>query len=311
MTARRIVAVALAIIVLVGGVAVAQTSRRFTDVPVDHPQADAIEWAADVGLTAGYDDGTFRPATPLSKRHAVVFMERFYDQILQADESDGFTRGDMMVLLHAITDPDDYRWTVIGSFHGWTPTETEAKQILAQRWPYITDRIVSIDTHYLDAASLAQRCGNWGHGTPVACAKPSYNLALLGPTVSENVATHVHEYAHVLHGMMNRDRPVWNWDYCWGLGGGNCSSSPLEFVAEAVTMALVQPCGRRTPTGECLGTVPHVDEWLTKAQMVMDWLTWGFTKRVELGDDYSAPELGYWTFDDWDAFYAETGVIRG
>ena len=63
-----------------------------------------IEWAAEIGVTTGYDDGTFKPQRPLSKRHAVVFMERYYDQILQADESEDFTRGDMMVLLKAIND---------------------------------------------------------------------------------------------------------------------------------------------------------------------------------------------------------------
>ena len=60
--------------------------------------------AAEVGVTLGYTDGTFKPERPLSKRHAVVFMERYYDEILGADESENFTRGDMMVLLKAIND---------------------------------------------------------------------------------------------------------------------------------------------------------------------------------------------------------------
>ena len=100
----------LAVIVLAAGVigaltatAVAQ-SQRFPDVAPDHYAFEAVEWAAQVGVTTGYTDGTFKPQRPLSKRHAVVFMERYYDEILGADESADFTRGDMMVLLKAIND---------------------------------------------------------------------------------------------------------------------------------------------------------------------------------------------------------------
>ena len=82
----------------------ASQSRRFPDVPPDHPASAAVEWAADAGLTTGYSDGTFRPQQPLGRWHAVVFMERYYDQVLQADESEDFTRGDMMLLLKAIDD---------------------------------------------------------------------------------------------------------------------------------------------------------------------------------------------------------------
>ena len=93
--------VALAIVDV--GTAVAQ-SQRFPDVPPDHYAFGAVEWAAGVGVTAGYSDGTFKPQRPLSKRHAVVFVERYYDEILQADESEDFSRGDMMVLLKSIND---------------------------------------------------------------------------------------------------------------------------------------------------------------------------------------------------------------
>ena len=81
-----------------------EAGQRFPDVPVDHYAFEAAEWAAEVGVTTGYPDGTFKPEQPLIKRHAVVFMERYYDEILQAEESEDFTRGDMMVLLKAIND---------------------------------------------------------------------------------------------------------------------------------------------------------------------------------------------------------------
>ena len=73
-------------------------------MPPDHYAYEAIEWAAEVGVTTGYTDGTFKPERPLNKRHAVVFIERYYYQILQASQSEDFTRGDMMVLLKAIND---------------------------------------------------------------------------------------------------------------------------------------------------------------------------------------------------------------
>ncbi|MXZ97746.1 MAG: S-layer homology domain-containing protein [Acidimicrobiaceae bacterium] len=98
-----IACVVAAVVAVPGSTAIAQ-SQRFPDVPPDHYAFEAIEWAAEAGVAAGYTDGTFKPQQPLSKRHAVVFMERYYDEILQADQSEDFTRGDMMVLLKAIND---------------------------------------------------------------------------------------------------------------------------------------------------------------------------------------------------------------
>ena len=98
----KIVAVAAVMVVAAGSVA-AQPTQRFLDVPPDHPAHEAIEWAAEAGVTLGYNDGTFRPAVPLHKTHAVLFMERFYDEILGASESAEFTRGNMMLVLHAIS----------------------------------------------------------------------------------------------------------------------------------------------------------------------------------------------------------------
>ena len=126
----------LAAIVLAAGVIGALTataaaqSQRFPDVAADHYAFEAVGWAAEVGVTTGYTDGTFKPARPLSKRHAVVFMERYYDEILGADESADFTRGDMMVLLKAIND---------GTLRGADTTEDPAPDATgaaqSQRFP--------------------------------------------------------------------------------------------------------------------------------------------------------------------------------
>ena len=99
----RIVAIAALAVVAAASLAAAE-GQRFPDVPADHEAHAAIEWAAEVGITAGYDDGTFKPQRPLNRRHAVVFLERYYDEILRADQSEDFTRGDMMMLLKTIND---------------------------------------------------------------------------------------------------------------------------------------------------------------------------------------------------------------
>ena len=156
----------LVIIALVAGAigaltatAVAQT-QRFPDVPVDHYAFEAVEWAAEVGVTAGYPDGTFKPELPLNKRHAVVFMERYYDEILQAEESEDFTRGDMMVLLKAINDGtiDD---TAAGS-----PPEQETD-------PRFPD--VSVDHYAFEAVEWAAEVGVTA-GYPDGTFKPELPL---------------------------------------------------------------------------------------------------------------------------------------
>ena len=93
--------IGLLVVLLVAGAAsaaVAQRDQPFSDVAVDDPDRIAIEWAADVGLTVGFGDGRFGPDEAMTRFQAVTFMERFFDLGL----AEGFTRGDMMTLLHAI-----------------------------------------------------------------------------------------------------------------------------------------------------------------------------------------------------------------
>ena len=125
------VCIVAAVVAAPGSTAIAQ-SQRFPDVPDDHYAHGAIEWAADAGVTVGYTDGTFKPQRPLIRRHAVVFMERYYDEILGAEESDDFTRGDMMVLLKAIND---------GTLRGEGPPDRQAPggPAASQRFPDVPD----------------------------------------------------------------------------------------------------------------------------------------------------------------------------
>ena len=132
-------------------------SQRFPDVPVDHYAFEAVEWAAEVGVTTGYADGTFKPQRPLSKRHAVVFMERYYDEILQAEESEDFTRGDMMVLLKTINDG------TIGGTESDTAAESPPEQGASQRFPDVPP-----DHYAFEAAEWAAEVGvttGYGDGT--------------------------------------------------------------------------------------------------------------------------------------------------
>lgn len=67
-----------------GGVAWAQT--RFPDVPDDHEHATAIEYAAEKGWFAGYEDGTFKPNRKLTSNQATtVFGRAFPDGVTRAE----------------------------------------------------------------------------------------------------------------------------------------------------------------------------------------------------------------------------------
>ena len=107
----------LMVLFIAGGALAAHS--RFKDVTDDHP-VDAIEWAADVGITLGCDTDKFCPDQSLKRKHARVFIERFYDQVLGADGDDqftnpDFTRADMMALLHSMSAPTGTTTTTVPS----------------------------------------------------------------------------------------------------------------------------------------------------------------------------------------------------
>ncbi len=146
----RAITVVVCVAAIVGSSAAtaAAQSRRFPDVPPDHHAFEAVEWAAEAGVTAGYTDGTFKPERPLIKGHAVVFMERYYDEILQAEESPDFTRGDMMVLLKAINDG------AIGGTEADTAAESPPEQAASRRFPDVPP-----DHHAFEAVEWAAEAG--------------------------------------------------------------------------------------------------------------------------------------------------------
>jgi hypothetical protein len=56
----------------------------FADVSESHPFAEAIAWMAAAGVSEGYEDGTFRPATNVSRQAMSAFLRRFTETELGA-----------------------------------------------------------------------------------------------------------------------------------------------------------------------------------------------------------------------------------
>ena len=212
-----------------------RTLQGFLDVPVDHEADDAIEWAAEVGVTRGYTDGSFKPERPLSKGHAVVFMERYYDEILGADESADFTRADMMVLLKSINDggvgglvlttpiwlprPEGrvidgrcahlvavgiYQWEGCawdGVEHTWI-TLPEAYTLAARVWAETMAPNKPQDPPDI----VIEKCGDtWGGG---CYSDVHYTISL---SKEFTVKTVLHELAHALVGVDRKNYPCDPW----------------------------------------------------------------------------------------------------
>ncbi|MBB5149092.1 S-layer homology domain-containing protein [Ureibacillus thermosphaericus] len=64
------------------------TKQTFKDIPMEHPFASYIEAIQKAGITTGFEDGTFRPAEPLSRMHYAVFMYRAMNNIGLPTEED-------------------------------------------------------------------------------------------------------------------------------------------------------------------------------------------------------------------------------
>ena len=50
---------------------------NFTDVPADQWYTDAIGWASEIGMTAGYGNGLFGTEDPISREQMVTFLWRY------------------------------------------------------------------------------------------------------------------------------------------------------------------------------------------------------------------------------------------
>jgi hypothetical protein len=52
-------------------------SPTFSDVPASHPFYAEVEWMSFAAISTGYDDGTFKPANPVTRQAMAAFLHRF------------------------------------------------------------------------------------------------------------------------------------------------------------------------------------------------------------------------------------------
>ncbi len=71
-----VVAIAAAAVLLLSGVALAQT---FPDVDASNVHSDAIEWAAENGIVQGYENGNFGPFDNITRGQAASMFMRYED----------------------------------------------------------------------------------------------------------------------------------------------------------------------------------------------------------------------------------------
>ena len=114
---------------------------------------DAIEWAADQGITLGCDDAKFCPDQPLKRKHARVFIERFYDQVLGADGDDeftnpDFTRADMMALLYSMVTPSTGASTTTTTAAAASTTTTAAARVGSLGVPIAPENCAGYDRNF-------------------------------------------------------------------------------------------------------------------------------------------------------------------
>jgi len=58
------------------GLSVPALAAEFTDVPAGHTFYSGIMDCAGKGITSGYEDGTFRPANPVTRAQFCVMLSR-------------------------------------------------------------------------------------------------------------------------------------------------------------------------------------------------------------------------------------------
>ena len=57
--------------------AVAAKVDNFDDVPANHPFSDDISWVRGMGISTGYDDGSYKPGTAIDRAAMAAFLYRF------------------------------------------------------------------------------------------------------------------------------------------------------------------------------------------------------------------------------------------
>lgn len=73
-------AIAGAALMVLAGAVGAAAATGFSDVDDDHVFADEIEWLAQAGITDGYQDGTFRPGSEVTRQAVASWLHRLAGQ---------------------------------------------------------------------------------------------------------------------------------------------------------------------------------------------------------------------------------------
>lgn len=82
---KRLVPVAaVALVVSLLGGSFASAAGPFSDVGDTHPFKDEIQAIVQAGITTGYNDGTYRPAAPVTRGAMAAFMARGFGRINSA-----------------------------------------------------------------------------------------------------------------------------------------------------------------------------------------------------------------------------------
>lgn len=85
----------------------------FSDVPEDHWASEVVGVASELGLMAGYDDGSFRPAEPITRQEAWSVMARLlaerssegrgayaFSDFIDGDDVSDWARENVAIALH-------------------------------------------------------------------------------------------------------------------------------------------------------------------------------------------------------------------
>ena len=82
-------ALVLTLTLTVPAFAASEAGSRFTDVPVDSPWFEGVEYIADRGITVGTGEGRYSPDSPITARQWAVMLCRAYDKTDALEILDG------------------------------------------------------------------------------------------------------------------------------------------------------------------------------------------------------------------------------
>ncbi|MEO6350399.1 MAG: S-layer homology domain-containing protein [Candidatus Limnocylindrales bacterium] len=122
---RRVALLGLTLALLLPGVVLA--SHQFSDVPNSNPFHDDIGAVAGAGVAAGFGDGTYHPAEPVTRQAMAAFLHRGLGRVAWAI-GDAPITSSVSVAAGNVYSPDyvpvrQLTITVPGAFNGFSPQQ--------------------------------------------------------------------------------------------------------------------------------------------------------------------------------------------